>query len=113
MKLSIRARNAATNKTLSLPPGQGIELGLLLLRLGLGQALEVVFVVSFRLTSQRRSARASWPQLPRVWYCYPPGKDQVTEHHRGEARGLVQTLLLIESILVQSNSLDDLAFHKN
>ena len=46
MKLSIRARNAATNKTLSLPPGQGIELGLLLLRLGLGRALEVVFVVS-------------------------------------------------------------------
>ena len=44
MKLSIRARNAATNKTLSLPPGQGIELGLLLLRLGLGRALEVVFV---------------------------------------------------------------------
>ena len=46
MKLSIRARNAATNKTLSLPPGQGIELGLLLLRLGLGRALEVVFVDS-------------------------------------------------------------------
>ena len=35
---------AATNKTLSLPPGQGIELGLLLLCLGLGRALEVVFV---------------------------------------------------------------------
>ena len=46
MKLSIRARNAATNKTLSIPPGQGIELGLLLLRLGLGRALEVVFVVA-------------------------------------------------------------------
>ena len=27
-----------------LPPGQGIKLGLLLLRLGLGRALEVVFV---------------------------------------------------------------------
>ena len=42
---------------------------------------------------------------PRVWYRYPPGKDHVTEHHRG----LVQALLLNESILVQRNSLDDLA----
>ena len=84
--------------------GQGIELRLLLLRLGLGRALGSSCRWC-RPSSWWRSAWASWPQRPRGWYRYLPGQDQVTEHHRG----LVQALLLNESILVQSNSLDDLA----
>merc|ERR550534_3566291 len=44
LELGIRAGLAVTNKTLSLPPGQGLELRLLILLLGLGRALEVVVV---------------------------------------------------------------------
>ena len=101
-QLSIRACNAATNKTLSLPLGQGIELGLLLLRLGLGRALEVVFVDA---VYHHKEGQLKLLGLT--------SSRQGSSHGAPQRRGLAQALLLNESILVQSNSLDDLAFHEN
>ena len=99
-QLSIRACNAATNKTLSLPLGQWIELGLLLLRLGLGRALEVVFVDA---VYHHKEGQLKLLGLT--------SSRQGSSHGAPQRRGLAQALLLNESILVQSNSLDDLAIH--
>ena len=106
MKLSSASElamlQAATNKTLSLPPGQGIELGLLLLRLGLDQALEVVFVDA---VYHHKEGQLKLLGLT--------SSRQGSSHGAPQRRGLAQALLLIETILVQRNSLDDLAFHVN